>query len=226
MTTANTTGSDAAESTVRFLRVGEVGQEVPVIQDGSGRAYDLSPVIGTGDLDGAFFGGDGVSLATQALARGELPERSIEGLRVGPPVARPRAVICIGQNYAAHAAETGSPAPKSPIIFFKHPNTVVGPFDDVVIPRGSTRTDWEVELAVVIGFSLPVPGVRRRCAEPHCRLHHFQRCFRTRISNRALGWAVVQRQELRDLQPVGPIVGPERRGPACPEITFALLCQR
>jgi 2,4-diketo-3-deoxy-L-fuconate hydrolase len=151
MTTANTTGSDAAESTVRFLRVGEVGQEVPVIQDGSGRAYDLSPVIGTGDLDGAFFGGDGVSLATQALARGELPERSIEGLRVGPPVARPRAVICIGQNYAAHAAETGSPAPKSPIIFFKHPNTVVGPFDDVVIPRGSTRTDWEVELAVVIG---------------------------------------------------------------------------
>ena len=151
MTTANITGSGTAGDTVRFLRVGEVGQESPVIQDGSGRTFDLSPVIGTGDLDGAFFGGGGVALATQALERGELPERSIDGLRIGAPVARPRAVICIGQNYAAHAAETGSPAPKSPIIFFKHPNTVVGPFDDVMIPRGSKRTDWEVELAVVIG---------------------------------------------------------------------------
>ncbi len=60
-------------------------------------------------------------------------------------------MICIGQNYAAHAAETGAAAPEYPIMFFKHPNTVVGPFDDVFIPRGSTRTDWEVELAVVIG---------------------------------------------------------------------------
>jgi 2,4-didehydro-3-deoxy-L-rhamnonate hydrolase len=151
MAMADMTGSGSVENIVRLLRVGEVGQEIPVVQDGSGRTYDLSPVIGTGDLDGAFFGGGGVSLATQALERGKLPERSIEGLRIGAPVARPRAVICIGQNYAAHAAETGSPPPKSPIIFFKHPNTVVGPFDDVVIPRGSTRTDWEVELAVVIG---------------------------------------------------------------------------
>ncbi len=151
MTTTNMTGNDGADDVVRFLRVGEAGREVPVIQDGSGRAYDLSPVIGTGDLDGAFLAAGGVSRAMQALDGGELSERSIDGLRVGAPVARPGAVICIGQNYAAHAAETGAAAPKSPIIFFKHPNTVVGPFDDVLIPRGSTRTDWEVELAVVIG---------------------------------------------------------------------------
>ena len=148
---ANMTGNGTVDSSLRFLRVGDVGQEIPVIQDGSGRTYDLSPVVGTGDLDGAFFGGGGVSLAAQALERGELPERSIEGLRVGPPIAHSSAVICIGQNYAAHAAETGSTPPKSPIIFFKHPNTVIGPFDHVVIPRRSTRTDWEVELAVVIG---------------------------------------------------------------------------
>jgi 2,4-didehydro-3-deoxy-L-rhamnonate hydrolase len=148
---ANMTGNGSVDSSLRLLRVGDVGQEIPVIQDGSGRTYDLSPVVGTGDLDGAFFGGGGVSLAAQALERGELPERSIEGLRVGPPIAHPRAVICIGQNYAAHAAETGSTPPKLPIIFFKHPNTVVGPFDDVVIPRKSTKTDWEVELGVVIG---------------------------------------------------------------------------
>jgi 2,4-didehydro-3-deoxy-L-rhamnonate hydrolase len=151
MTMTNMPGNDRADDVVRFLRVGEAGREVPVVQDGSGRAYDLSPVIGAGDLDGAFLAGGGISRAMQALDRGELSERSIDGLRVGAPVARPGAVICIGQNYAAHAAETGSPAPKSPIIFFKHPNTVVGPFDNVLIPRGSTRTDWEVELAVVIG---------------------------------------------------------------------------
>jgi 2,4-didehydro-3-deoxy-L-rhamnonate hydrolase len=147
----NISGNDRADDVVRFLRVGEVGREVPVIQDGSGRAYDLSPVIGTGDLDGAFLAGGGISRAMQALDRAELSGRSIEGLRVGAPVARPGAVICIGQNYAAHAAETGAPAPKNPIIFFKHPNTVVGPFDDVLIPRGCSRTDWEVELSVVIG---------------------------------------------------------------------------
>jgi 2,4-didehydro-3-deoxy-L-rhamnonate hydrolase len=145
--TTSNTGSD----TVRFLRVGDAGHEVPVIQDRSGWAYNLSPVVGTGDLDGAFFAGGGIDLAVQALDRGELTQFPIEGLRVGPPVARPSAVICIGQNYAAHAAETGAAAPEYPIIFFKHPNTVVGPFDDVFIPRGSTRTDWEVELAVVIG---------------------------------------------------------------------------
>ena len=72
-------------------------------------------------------------------------------MRVGAAVARPGAVICIGQNYAAHAAETGDPPPAQPVIFFKHPNTVVGAFDSVHIPPGATRVDWEVELAVVIG---------------------------------------------------------------------------
>ena len=84
---ANMTGNSTVDSSLRFLRVGDVGQEIPVIQDGSGRTYDLSPVVGTGDLDGAFFGGGGISLAAQALERGELPERSIEGLRVGPPIS-------------------------------------------------------------------------------------------------------------------------------------------
>jgi 2,4-didehydro-3-deoxy-L-rhamnonate hydrolase len=151
MTTAHMTGNNTVDGPIRLLRVGDVGHEVPVIQDSSGRSYDLSPVTGTGDLDGAFFERGGVELAVQALERAELAEMSIAGLRVGPPVARPDAVICIGQNYSAHAAETGSRPPASPIIFFKHPNTVVGPFDDVLIPRGSSRTDWEVELAVVIG---------------------------------------------------------------------------
>jgi 2-keto-4-pentenoate hydratase/2-oxohepta-3-ene-1,7-dioic acid hydratase in catechol pathway len=70
---------------------------------------------------------------------------------VGAPIARPGAVVCIGQNYAAHAAESGAEPPGHPIVFFKHPNTVVGPYDEVLVPRNSSKTDWEVELAVVIG---------------------------------------------------------------------------
>jgi 2-keto-4-pentenoate hydratase/2-oxohepta-3-ene-1,7-dioic acid hydratase in catechol pathway len=72
-------------------------------------------------------------------------------MRFGPPLARPPAVLCIGQNYAAHAAESGSAPPEAPVLFFKHPNTVVGPYDDVRIPPGATTVDWEIELAVVIG---------------------------------------------------------------------------
>uniref|UniRef100_UPI001C607BDB fumarylacetoacetate hydrolase family protein n=1 Tax=Pseudonocardia nigra TaxID=1921578 RepID=UPI001C607BDB len=95
--------------------------------------------------------GDGVERARRALDEGSLPTVDPAGLRVGAPIARPGAVVCIGQNYAAHAAESGAAPPEVPIIFFKHPNTVVGASDDVLIPPGSERTDWEVELAVVIG---------------------------------------------------------------------------
>ncbi len=114
-----------------------------------GVLHDLSSV--TADIDGAFLAGDGLERARQALQAGSLPVLDGEGLRVGAPIARPGAVLCIGQNYAAHAAESGSAPPEVPILFFKHPNTVVGPFDDVAIPPGAQKVDWEVELAVVIG---------------------------------------------------------------------------
>lgn len=112
--------------------------------------YDLGPL--TADIDGRFLADGGISRVREALRAGSLAEfPEGEQLRVGAPVARPSAVVCIGQNYAAHAAESGSEPPTAPIIFFKHPNTVVGPYDDVLIPPGAKTVDWEVELAVVIG---------------------------------------------------------------------------
>lgn len=115
-----------------------------------GVAYDLGPVAS--EINGAFFSSGGIDRTRQALTAGDLPRVDDAGeLRVGPPVATPTAVICVGQNYGKHAAESGDPPPEQPIIFLKHPSTIVGPHDDVRIPRGSTRTDWEVELAVVIG---------------------------------------------------------------------------
>jgi 2-keto-4-pentenoate hydratase/2-oxohepta-3-ene-1,7-dioic acid hydratase in catechol pathway len=134
---------------MRFLRLGDAGSERPAVLDHDDRAFDLTPI--TRDIDGEFLAGDGVSETRRALAAGTLPALDTQGLRIGAPIARPGAVVCIGQNYAAHAAESGSAPPEQPVVFFKTPNTVVGPYDDVLIPRGAEKTDWEVELAVVIG---------------------------------------------------------------------------
>lgn len=141
---------------IRLLRLGEPGHEQPAAIDDAGRVHDLSGL--TTDIDGSFLADDGVARAIRAVADGSLPvvddPADGSGLRIGAPIARPPAVVCVGQNYAAHAAESGSPVPTTPVLFFKHPNTVVGPYDDVVIPRRAAQTDWEVELGVVIGRRL------------------------------------------------------------------------
>ncbi|MGY4767650.1 fumarylacetoacetate hydrolase family protein [Kribbella sp. CWNU-51] len=134
---------------MELLRLGAVGEERPYVRAADGTVHDLSSI--TADIDGAFLAADGVARARAALEAGDLPVADVEGLRIGAPIARPGAVVCIGMNYAAHAAESGSEPPEQPIVFFKHPNTVVGPDDEVLVPRGSTKTDWEVELAVIIG---------------------------------------------------------------------------
>lgn len=133
---------------MELMRIGAAGKERPVVRQGT-TTYAVDGL--THEIDGAFLAGDGIDRVAQALAAGELPEVSVEGERIGAPIARPAAVICIGQNYAAHAAESGAEPPSELIVFFKHPNTVVGPEDDVIIPPGAERLDWEVELGVVIG---------------------------------------------------------------------------
>jgi 2,4-diketo-3-deoxy-L-fuconate hydrolase len=134
---------------VKFARLGPVGTERPVIV-ADHHSYDLSSL--TDDITGSFLATGGPQRAAAALAAGELPEiPDAEGLRVGAPIARPGVVVCVGLNYAAHAAESNVAPPEHPVIFFKPPNTVVGPHDQVAIPRNSVKTDWEVELGVVIG---------------------------------------------------------------------------
>jgi 2,4-diketo-3-deoxy-L-fuconate hydrolase len=135
---------------MKFARLGLVDHEIPVVIDG-GRYFDVSSI--TKDIDGVFLSGDGIANVRTALGTGRLPELAgASALRVGAPIARPSAIICIGMNYAAHAAESGSLPPENPIMFLKTPNTVVGPNDSVQIPRNSVKTDWEVELGVVISI--------------------------------------------------------------------------
>ncbi|XVV07552.1 fumarylacetoacetate hydrolase family protein [Actinosynnema sp. CA-248983] len=144
---------------MRLLRVGPAGHERPTVLYPDGAAYDLTPL--TADIDGAFLAAGGVDRVRAALAAGRLPRVDIAGHRVGAPVARPGKVVCIGLNYADHAAETATPPPAEPVVFMKAANTVVGPDDTVLVPRGSVKTDYEIELAVVVGATaryLDSPG--------------------------------------------------------------------
>jgi 2-keto-4-pentenoate hydratase/2-oxohepta-3-ene-1,7-dioic acid hydratase in catechol pathway len=135
---------------MQLLRVGTPGRERPVVRRSADDTTRDASSICT-DYDTAFFAGDGISRLRAALAAGELPEVDISGERIGPPIGRPGKIVCIGLNYRKHAEESGMAIPAEPIIFMKAPNTVVGPHDDIRIPPGSVKTDWEVELAVVIG---------------------------------------------------------------------------
>ncbi|MEU4114870.1 fumarylacetoacetate hydrolase family protein [Kitasatospora sp. NPDC028055] len=134
---------------MKLLRIGAPGAEVPAVLGEDGEAYALSEL--TDDIDGPFLASGGLDRVREALAAGALPFIDPTGRRIGPPVARPGKVVCIGLNYRDHAEETGAAVPERPVVFMKDPSTVVGPDDPVLIPRGSVKTDWEVELAVVIG---------------------------------------------------------------------------
>jgi 2,4-didehydro-3-deoxy-L-rhamnonate hydrolase len=136
---------------VYLMRIGSPGAEKPVARVDDDAYVDLSDVVD--DLDEAFFGGGGLDrIRPVVVERSDAGQVSrFAGERVGAPIARPHQILCIGLNYRDHAAETGQAVPDEPILFTKSPNTLVGPNDDVRIPRGSTKPDWEVELGIVIG---------------------------------------------------------------------------
>jgi 2-keto-4-pentenoate hydratase/2-oxohepta-3-ene-1,7-dioic acid hydratase in catechol pathway len=134
---------------MRLLRVGPAGAERPaVLIDGAVR--DVSGHIT--DYDATFFADGGLDRLRTIVTNSADSLPAVDaGARIGSPVRRPGKVVCIGLNYADHAAESGAPLPTEPVVFMKDPSTVVGPNDDVRIPRTSEKTDWEVELGVVIG---------------------------------------------------------------------------
>jgi 2,4-didehydro-3-deoxy-L-rhamnonate hydrolase len=133
------------------MRIGARGSEKPVARIDDETYVDLSDVVG--DFDEAFFDSGGLDrvrpIVTERAERAQVSR--FAGERIGAPFARPHQILCIGLNYRDHAAETGQAVPPEPILFTKSPNTLVGPNDDVRIPRGSTKPDWEVELGIVIG---------------------------------------------------------------------------
>lgn len=144
---------------MKLVRFGPVGQEKPGMLDAEGRVRDLSGLV-------ADFAGDAVGLAALAdMAKRDLDAAPVvEGLvRLGPPLAWVPNFYCIGLNYAAHAAETGAEKPSEPVVFSKATSSLAGPEDDIIIPKGASCVDWEVELGVVIG----APALNISVAEAH-----------------------------------------------------------
>ena len=135
---------------MKLIRFGKVGREKPGVELENGKRLDVS-AFGP-DYDESFFGEEGIRDLKQWLVSNEVNCPIVPNdIRLGAPLCRPSKIICIGLNYAKHAAESGMQLPKEPVLFFKATSAIVGPNDDVIIPKGSTKTDWEVELAVVIG---------------------------------------------------------------------------
>lgn len=135
---------------MKLIRFGAINEEKPGVLLADGTKIDVS-AFGQ-DYDEAFFGSNGINKLQAWLGANQNNCPVIgDDVRVGSPLSRPSKIVCVGLNYAKHAAESGMDIPEEPVLFFKASSAIVGPFDPIVIPKGSEKTDWEVELAVVIG---------------------------------------------------------------------------
>lgn len=135
---------------MKLIRFGAINDEKPGVITKDGTRRDIS-AFGR-DYDEAFFGGNGIQKLKYWLEKNFDNCPIIDkNIRLGPPLVRPSKIVCVGLNYAMHAEESGMDIPEEPILFFKASSAIVGPYDSIVIPKGSKKTDWEVELAVIIG---------------------------------------------------------------------------
>ncbi|MBP6558585.1 MAG: fumarylacetoacetate hydrolase family protein [Flavobacterium sp.] len=133
---------------MKLIRFGAIGKEKPGVLIDEKR-YDVSSIVK--DFDEAFFEENGLEKLQKALENNPVLPEVDANVRLGSPVARPSKIICIGLNYVDHCVETGAPIPAEPIIFFKSTTALCGPNDDLIIPKNSEKTDWEIELVFVVG---------------------------------------------------------------------------
>ena len=135
---------------MKLIRFGTINKEKPGVLLPNGTKLDVSEFVS--DYNEDFFGNDGIEKLQNWLNKNQDLCPIVEDtIRLGAPLARPSKIVCVGLNYAKHAAESGMDVPQEPVLFFKATSAIVGPFDDIIIPKNSIKTDWEVELAVVIG---------------------------------------------------------------------------
>ena len=135
---------------MKLIRFGRNGQEKPGLELADGSRIDVSAF--EEDYNELFFGSDGINRLAEWLEHNESQCAKIgKDIRLGPPIARPSKIVCVGLNYAKHAKESGMEVPSEPVLFFKASSAIIGPNDDVILPKNSQKSDWEVELAIVIG---------------------------------------------------------------------------
>lgn len=188
---------------MKLIRFGEPGHEKPGVILADGRRIDVSAF--GGDFDEAFFGGDGAQrLAAWVESNSGTAPIVGDEVRLGSPVARPGKIICIGLNFRDHAAESNMELPKEPVVFFKATSALAGPNDDVIIPRGSEKTDWEVELAVVIGK--PALYVDEADAMDHVAGYVLHNDYSERAFQLERGGQWVKGKSCDTFAPLGPFI--------------------
>lgn len=135
---------------MKLIRFGEINKEKPGVLLPDGKKIDVSKFVN--DYDEQFFGNQGIEKLNNWLEKNHYSCPVIDNdTRLGPPLMRPSKIVCVGLNYAKHAQESGMDVPEEPVLFFKASSAIIGPYDSITIPKGSEKSDWEVELAVVIG---------------------------------------------------------------------------
>ena len=188
---------------MKLIRFGAPGQERPGVILADGRRVDASS-FGQ-DWDERFFGGDGLErLAQWQSSDGKRAPTVGDDVRLGSPIARPSKIVCVGLNYRDHARESGMAVPAEPVIFFKATSAIVGPNDDVVIPKGSTKTDWEVELAVVIGRTASY--VAESDAFAHVAGYVLHNDYSERVFQLERGGQWVKGKSCDTFAPIGPFI--------------------
>jgi len=190
---------------MKLIRFGEPGKERPGLILTDGRRVDVS-VFGA-DYDETFFGSGGLERLGRWLARGGRSAPAVkDDVRLGPPIVRPSKIVCIGLNYRDHAKETGQALPAEPVLFFKATTALSGPNDDVIIPKGSAKTDWEVELAVVIGRRASYVGRDAVLAGGHVAGYVLHNDYSERAFQLERGGQWVKGKSCDTFAPLGPFL--------------------
>jgi 2,4-diketo-3-deoxy-L-fuconate hydrolase len=188
---------------MKLARFGEPGSERPGVLLDDGTRVDASAVVR--DYDEAFFAGDGIqALAAWMKDRGTRAPTLPDDARIAAPIARPSKIVCIGLNFRDHAAESGMELPREPVIFFKATTALVGPNDPVLIPRGGTKLDWEVELAVVIGAKASYVDQAR--APQHVAGYALHNDYSERAFQLERGGQWVKGKSADTFAPIGPFL--------------------
>jgi 2,4-didehydro-3-deoxy-L-rhamnonate hydrolase len=188
---------------VKLIRFGSPGQERPGLQLEDGARVDAS-AFGE-DYGERFFGSGGLDrLRDWARREASRAPRVADGVRLGPPIDRPSKIVCIGLNYRDHAAESGMALPVEPVIFFKATTSIVGPTDDVLIPKNGSKLDWEVELAVVMGAR--TSGVARAQALDRVAGYVLHNDYSERVAQLERGGQWVKGKSADTFAPLGPFL--------------------